>query len=109
TFLLETADGAPADPPSFTTVAPKWEPGDTIPLGRRTLRVVDVRRENPDEPRGLVVAPRGDVGSLGAGSPQPPAVRIVPPAPPFPLWRPRSLSSGDSGTSRGSSNSAITR
>jgi hypothetical protein len=33
TFLLETADGTPADPPSFTTVAPKWVPGDTIPLG----------------------------------------------------------------------------
>jgi hypothetical protein len=37
TFRLVTVDGAPADPPSFTTVAPKWEPGDTIPLGRRTL------------------------------------------------------------------------
>jgi hypothetical protein len=44
TFLLETADGGPADPPSFTTVAPLWRPGDTIPLGRRTLRVVDVRQ-----------------------------------------------------------------
>jgi hypothetical protein len=43
TFLLETADGAPADPPSFTTVARLWRAGDTIPLGRRTLRVVDVR------------------------------------------------------------------
>jgi hypothetical protein len=31
TFLLETADGAPADPPSFTTVAPKWVSGDPIP------------------------------------------------------------------------------
>jgi hypothetical protein len=50
TFLLETADGAPADPPSFTTVAPKWVPGDTIPLGRRTLRVVDVRQPDLDEP-----------------------------------------------------------
>jgi hypothetical protein len=43
TFRLETADGAPADPPPFTTVAPKWQPGDTIPLGRRTLRLIGVR------------------------------------------------------------------
>jgi hypothetical protein len=55
TFVLETADGAPADPPSFTTVAPKWVPGDTIPLGRRTLRVIDVRETDADEPTVLVV------------------------------------------------------
>jgi hypothetical protein len=36
---LETADGEPADPRTFLTVAPLWRPGDTIPLGRRTLRV----------------------------------------------------------------------
>jgi hypothetical protein len=42
TFRLVTVDGAPANPPSLTTVAPKWEPGDTIPLGLRTLRVVGV-------------------------------------------------------------------
>ena len=42
TFKLETVDGTPADPPSFQTVAPSWRPGDTIPLGRRTLRVVEV-------------------------------------------------------------------
>jgi hypothetical protein len=55
TFRLVTVDGAPADPPSLTTVAPKWEPGDTIPLGRTTLRVVDVRQPNPDELPVLVV------------------------------------------------------
>ena len=55
TFLLETADGGPADPPSFTTVAPTWVPGDTIPLGRRTLRVIDVRQPDPDEPPVLIV------------------------------------------------------
>jgi hypothetical protein len=42
-FRLETRDGAPVDPPTFRTVAPSWRPGDTIPLGRRSLRVVDVR------------------------------------------------------------------
>ena len=44
TFRLERLDGAPADPPTFRTVAPRWEPGDTIPLGAsRTLQVVRVR------------------------------------------------------------------
>jgi hypothetical protein len=54
TFRLVTVDGAPADPPSLTTVAPKWEPGDTIPLGRRTLRVIGVRYVD-DEPTVLIV------------------------------------------------------
>jgi hypothetical protein len=43
------------DPPSLTTVAPKWEPGDTIPLGKRTLRVIGVRNIDTDEPTVLVV------------------------------------------------------
>jgi hypothetical protein len=55
TFKLETVDGAPADPPTFQTVAPLWRPGDTIPLGRGTLRVTDVRDGNPDELPVLVV------------------------------------------------------
>jgi hypothetical protein len=55
TFRLVTVDGAPADPPSLTTVAPKWEPGDTIPLGRRTLRVIDVGDVDVDETPVLVV------------------------------------------------------
>jgi hypothetical protein len=55
TFNLETTDGAPAAPPSFQTVAPLWRPGDTIPLGRRTLRVVDVRDGDVDEDPVLVV------------------------------------------------------
>jgi hypothetical protein len=52
---LKTADGEPADPPTFLTVAPLWRPGDTIPLGRRTLRVIDVRDGNVDEDPVLVV------------------------------------------------------
>jgi hypothetical protein len=40
---------------TFTTVAPKWEPGDTIPLGRRTLRVIGVRNIDTDEPTELIV------------------------------------------------------
>ena len=42
-FELETADGAAADPPTFRTAVPSWRPGDTIPLGRRSLEVVEVR------------------------------------------------------------------
>jgi len=55
TFLLEKADGAPADPPSLTTITPLWRAGDTIPLGHTTLRVIDVRQADPDEPPVLVV------------------------------------------------------
>jgi hypothetical protein len=55
TFKLEHADGAPADPPTLQTVAPLWRPGDTIPLGRRTLRVVDVRNGDVDGETVLVV------------------------------------------------------
>ena len=55
TFRLETADGAPADPPSLTTVAPKWRPGDMIRLGPRTLQVIGVRVVDDDEPPVLVV------------------------------------------------------
>jgi hypothetical protein len=54
TFRLVTVDGAPAGPPSLTTVAPRWEPGDTIPLGRRTLRVIGVRYVD-DEATVLIV------------------------------------------------------
>jgi hypothetical protein len=45
-FELRRVDGTPADPPTLTTVAPLWRPGDTIPLGRRTLRVIGVRHDD---------------------------------------------------------------
>jgi hypothetical protein len=54
-FRLEKADGAPAEPPTLTSAVPNWGPGDTIPLGRRTLRVVDVRDDEADQPPVLVV------------------------------------------------------
>ena len=54
-FRLETADGAPAEPPTLTSAVPNWRPGDTIPLGPRTLRVVGVREDDADEPSVLVV------------------------------------------------------
>jgi len=55
-FRLETADGAPAEPPTLTSAVPNWGPGDTIPLGRgRALRVVFVPDDDADQPPVLVV------------------------------------------------------
>jgi hypothetical protein len=61
TFKLVTVDGAPADPPSFQTVAPQWRPGDVIPLGSgRALGVVGVRVTGPDETPVLIVEERSE-------------------------------------------------
>jgi hypothetical protein len=54
-FRLETADGAPAEPPSLNSAVPNWRPGDTIPLGHRTLRVLGIRDDDADQPPVLVV------------------------------------------------------
>jgi hypothetical protein len=43
TFKLETPNGAAADPPIFRTAVPNWRASDQIPIGRRSLRVPDVR------------------------------------------------------------------
>ena len=43
-FRLELDDGTPADPPTFRSApSVSWKAGDTIALGRRTLRVIDTR------------------------------------------------------------------
>jgi hypothetical protein len=55
TFKLEQADGTPADPPQVRLGVYSWKPGDTITVGRRSLRVVDVRDQGDDEPMLLVV------------------------------------------------------
>lgn len=54
-FRLETADGAPAEPPTLSSAVPNWRAGDTIPLGHRTLRVVSLHDEDADQPPVLVV------------------------------------------------------
>jgi hypothetical protein len=54
-FKLETRDGRPAEPPTLSSAVPNWRAGDTTPLGRRTLRVVDVRDADADQPPVLVV------------------------------------------------------
>jgi hypothetical protein len=56
TIKLERADGTPAEPPSIGTMVTNWRPGDTIPLGRdRTLRVIEIRDDDVDQPPVLVV------------------------------------------------------
>jgi hypothetical protein len=55
TFLLERPDGSPADPTSMRNAVSVWKPGDTIPLGSRSLRVVEVRDQGDDQPPVLVV------------------------------------------------------
>jgi hypothetical protein len=56
TFRLELEDGTPADPPTFRS-APgvSWKAGDTIAIGRRTLRVLGVHEDDADQPPPLVV------------------------------------------------------
>ena len=54
-FRLETVDGVPADPPKIESAVPNWRAGDTIPLGAKTLRVVDVRYDAADDASVLVV------------------------------------------------------
>jgi hypothetical protein len=54
-FRLETADGAPAEPSTLSAAVPNWRPGDTIHLGRRTLRVIGRRDDDADRPPVLVV------------------------------------------------------
>jgi hypothetical protein len=54
-FKLETTNGAPAEPAALTIAVPNWRPGDTIPLGHRTLRVVRVHDDDADQAPVLVV------------------------------------------------------
>lgn len=54
-FKLQPPDGTPADPPTLRVAVPNWRPGDTIAVGHRSLQVVDVRDDDPDQPPALVV------------------------------------------------------
>jgi len=55
TYKLEHEDGQPVDPPMFRTAIPTWRVGDTIPLGRRTLRVVAIPDDEADQAPVLVI------------------------------------------------------
>ena len=48
-FRLERKDGTPADPPTLKAAVSTWRRGDTIHLGRGTLRVTGIRDEDDDE------------------------------------------------------------
>ena len=52
---LETVEGTPAEPSSFSSAMPNWGPGETIHFGHKTMRVVAVRGDDSDETRVLVV------------------------------------------------------
>jgi hypothetical protein len=54
-FRLENADGSPAEPPSFRTSEGNWVVGDVVPMGRRRLRVVEIRDDDGDQPPLFVV------------------------------------------------------
>jgi hypothetical protein len=54
-FKLETPNGEPAEPSSFSSAAPNWAPGMTIHFGHKTMRVVAVRDDDADQPPVLVV------------------------------------------------------
>jgi hypothetical protein len=43
------------EPPTLSAAVPSWKPGDTIPLGGRTFRVVGKRDEDADQPPVLIV------------------------------------------------------
>jgi hypothetical protein len=54
-FRLETADGTPPEPPTLNAAVPNWRAGDTIHLGKRTLRVIGKRDDDADQPPTLIV------------------------------------------------------
>jgi hypothetical protein len=58
-YRLEDKAGNPADPPTFRTTVPNWKAGDVIPLGGRSLRVVEVRDDDADQAPVLVVEEAG--------------------------------------------------
>jgi hypothetical protein len=54
-FRLEMPDGKPAEPATLSAVVPDWPVGSRICLGRRTLRVIDRRDDDGDQPPVLIV------------------------------------------------------
>jgi hypothetical protein len=54
-FRLETPEGAPAEPPTIAVAVPNMRPGDAIPIGARTLRIIQVRDDEAEQPPVLVV------------------------------------------------------
>jgi hypothetical protein len=65
-FRLETVEGEPADPPMLSAAVHSWKAGDTIPLGKRTLRVIGRRDDEADHPPVLVVEDVAETASSDA-------------------------------------------
>ena len=56
--VLVLQNGA-GEPPTLSSAVPDWRTGDTIHLGKRTLRVIGERDDDADQPPVLVIE---DVG-----------------------------------------------
>jgi hypothetical protein len=54
-FRLETTEGEPADPPTFSAAVPDWKPGHTMHVRGRTYVVVGTRDDEADQPPVLIV------------------------------------------------------
>jgi hypothetical protein len=54
-FRLENEDGSPTEPPTLRTAVPNWRIGRHDPAEGRTLRVVDIRDDDADQPPAVVV------------------------------------------------------
>jgi hypothetical protein len=67
-FRLETLNGEPAQPSELNCAVPNMRPGDIIPLGRRTLRVVGKRDDDADKPPVLVVEEIVHPGQTGTAA-----------------------------------------
>jgi hypothetical protein len=65
-FRLETADGAPADPPTLSAAVLNSTAGHTIPLGKRTLRVLGKRDDEADLPPVLIVEDAAGIWRVAA-------------------------------------------
>jgi hypothetical protein len=65
-YRLEDEDGSPVEPHTFKTAVPNWKAGHTIPLGGGTLRVVEVRDLDADQPPTLVVRDTAESASSSA-------------------------------------------
>jgi hypothetical protein len=75
-FHLERPDGTLAEPSTLTGACPDWEPGNTIHLWTRALRVVAVRASS--EPDANAVLAVEDVAESGRGLGSPPQSRPKP-------------------------------
>ena len=64
-FKLQTVEGEPAELPTLSAAVPSWGAGDTIHIGKRTLRVIGKRDNDADQPPVLVVEDLAGLDGLG--------------------------------------------